>query len=239
MANRIPGYAVHGVATEFRDLATYNTFVTDCAEGAPHYQKIGEHHAGPADARFTGSVAFPPHALIYQTIPTNREVVGVVGAAAGAAAIDEMIAPAVGENFIAGSTDKRAPFSPGDMIQLTILQGIEHTAEIREHDGGDRWKVSAEIAGKGFVFIVFEHQILAQQSYIVTGFTQVGIAGEGTVAFVPHVTIVRAFDSKQARNEALLERPGLKIVSVSDKSPEWEPAFFDAGGEVIWAATSA
>jgi hypothetical protein len=237
MANLIPGYAVHGVATQFRDLATYNTFVTDCAEGAVHYRKCDEQCA--IAIGHTTPTPFGPHALIYQTIPTNREVVGVVGAAAGSAAIDEMIAPVVGANFIAGSTDKRAPFSPGDMIQLTILQGIEHTAEIREHDGGDRWKVSAEIAGKGFVFIVFEHQILAQQSYIVTGFTQVGIAGEGTVAFVPHVTIVRAFDSKQARNEALLERPGLKIVSVSDKSPEWEPAFFDEAGEVIWAATSA
>jgi hypothetical protein len=217
MSNTIPGYAVHGRPSSFGDLAINNTFVTQAIKGAEHWRKVSAEYAELVDSGNGGQLLFGAGATVYQTIPTNREVVGVVGAAAGAAA-----------------------FNPGDMIQLKVLPGIRHKAEIVNCQGDGKWLVDVAVnAADAFQFIVFEHQILAQQSYIVTGFTQVGIAGEGMVAFVPHVTIVRAVDSKQARNEALLERPGLKIVSVSDKSPEWEPAFFDAGGEVIWAATSA
>jgi hypothetical protein len=71
MSNIIPGYAVHGVATEFGSLATNNTFVTDCAKGAPHYRKIGEHHAVLIDGSTDCATYFSGTGLVYQTIPTD------------------------------------------------------------------------------------------------------------------------------------------------------------------------
>lgn len=208
MSNLIPGYAIHGVSAEFRDLATNNTFVTDCAAGAPHYRKVNELHAVTAGGG-ADTICFDPCALVYQTIRVHREAAPKVRGATDTCT--EFPAAQL-------ATAEPAAFRPNENIQLAILPGIEHTANILEHDGDNRWAVAATINGQRFSFIVFADQIVKQREWVVTGFKYIGKAGDGTLAIEPLVESFSGFSPQEAIDKATSLTSGLYVVSVVERA---------------------
>jgi hypothetical protein len=127
------------------------------------------------------------------------------------------------------SEERELRFEPCEMIRLTILPGIGHTAEIVSYQGNEQWRVNAKINGGQFEFIVFEHQIVKAASYVVTGVLYRGECEDGAAAIEPVVESYTGFTPDEAMNKMREMNRAVFVLSAVEYKAVTTAYYFDNG----------
>jgi hypothetical protein len=207
------GYNVDSSPIEYSCLNVGDTFIN----GVQHMIKRDDHHAGIIGYENSGTYTVSVGRRVWQTFKHA----------------DLSWATPVSVSEISEPTPQ---FEPGDSIRLAILPRIDHEAEIISHDGENRWHVAAKVNGQRFDFIVFEHQIVKMQRYLVTGLSRLGVADGGEFAFTPQSAIVEAHTAVEARKLAkALHNDYYQIVTcMLMPATHFEPEYYDDEGVVAF-----
>jgi hypothetical protein len=231
------GYTVCRTSTRFEVINAGDT----CVWNDMHLRKVSAAHAvevnAPADRQ---SQYFVGHrSEVWQTF--KRADTALQSNELAAITATEWRAPVelVSVALVSEISETELPFEPCEAVRLIILPRIDHEAEIVAHDGDGRWRVNATINGHTFEFIVFEHQIVKMQSYLVTGFQRLGVPDDGTFAILPKTDLILAHTPARAQELAKALHDSFYQIVTCMRMPQhfkFEPEFYAENGEMEFHA---